>query len=262
MQVECVKSAKIIKYPNRKYVAEIIKSFNTWRFKRSQPSDATLLETSVGTAVAAGRPIPFVLYWGKGFRAQSGKNERGCLDYLLEMEKRIEDVYEAGAHFDILYTDTHATLNGHRREEIDEYFKCLQVDCGVDFRIQRLSEVVSAAQVTDEDVSGVTIEEAREMISRLVGCAEKWYRGYGNAAHGAERYFWMNMVERLAVERIFPSSIFVTFNGVEMRPIFPERLPIFYMYSVKKGTSVKPWFMDEPDAAEAEDSTAPQALRA
>jgi hypothetical protein len=53
----------------------------------------------------------------------------------------------------------------------------------------------------------------------------------------------MNMIERRAVELAFPRSIFVTFNGSEFRGLFPQRLPIFYMYSLRRGVSVKPWFL-------------------
>ena len=51
------------------------------------------------------------------------------------------------------------------------------------------------------------------------------------------------MIERRAVELTFPRSIFVTFNGSEFRGLFPQRLPIFYMYSLRRGVSVKPWFL-------------------
>jgi hypothetical protein len=53
----------------------------------------------------------------------------------------------------------------------------------------------------------------------------------------------MNMVETHAVELAFPGSIFITFSGSELRRLFPEHLPIFYMYSVRRGISVKPWFL-------------------
>ena len=32
-------------------------------------------------------------------------------------------------------------------------------------------------------------------------------------------------------------------NGSELRSLFPERLPVFYMYSLRRGTCVKPWFL-------------------
>jgi len=55
------------------------------------------------------------------------------------------------------------------------------------------------------------------------------------------------MVEKRAVELAFPHSIFVTFNGSEFRSLFPENMPIFFMYSIKRGVSAKPWFL--PDQA-------------
>jgi L-tyrosine isonitrile synthase len=57
-------------------------------------------------------------------------------------------------------------------------------------------------------------------------------------------YYQMNMVEKRAVELAFPRSIFVTFSGSELRSLFPKHLPIFYMYSIKRGVSSKPWFLD------------------
>ena len=58
----------------------------------------------------------------------------------------------------------------------------------------------------------------------------------------------MNMVEKRAVQFAFPRSIFVTFNGSEYRSLFPDRMPIFYMYSLRRGTGVKPWFLPAPQA--------------
>jgi hypothetical protein len=74
-------------------------------------------------------------------------------------------------------------------------------------------------------------------------CAAKWYRGDRAPEEAAVTYFRMNMVEKRAVEVAFPRSIFVTFNGSEFRCLFPERLPIFYMYSLRRGVSIKPWFL-------------------
>ena len=69
------------------------------------------------------------------------------------------------------------------------------------------------------------------------------YRGDGSPKQGAIGYYHMNMIERRAVQLAFPSSIFLTFNGIEYRRLFPELMPIFYMYSLKRGTAEKPWFL-------------------
>ena len=57
------------------------------------------------------------------------------------------------------------------------------------------------------------------------------------------------MVEKRAVELAFPNSIFVTFSPSEFRYLFPDTLPIFYMYSLRRGTGVKPWFLKEDGTA-------------
>ena len=49
-------------------------------------------------------------------------------------------------------------------------------------------------------------------------------------------------------ELAFPNAVFITFNGSEFRCLFPDRMPIFYMYSLKRGVAVKPWFL--PDEAQ------------
>ena len=45
------------------------------------------------------------------------------------------------------------------------------------------------------------------------------------------------------MERAFPRSIFITFNGSHVRSLFPDTLPIFYMFSLRHGISDKPWFL-------------------
>ncbi len=82
-------------------------------------------------------------------------------------------------------------------------------------------------------------------LQRLSECAAKWYRGEGSASEGASEYYRMNMVEKRAVELAFPHAIFITFNGSEFRCLFPDRMPIFYMYSLKRGVSAKPWFLPD-----------------
>ena len=53
------------------------------------------------------------------------------------------------------------------------------------------------------------------------------------------------LVQKRAVELAFPHAIFITFNGSEFRCLFPDRMPIFYMYSLKRGVSAKPWFLPD-----------------
>ena len=117
------------------------------------------------------------------------------------------------------------------------------------------AEAAGAIDLDDEPVS-------EEVLRKLGACAAKWFRGEGTPEEGATRYLQMNMVEKRAVQFAFPRSIFVTFNGSEYRCLFPERMPIFYMYSLRRGMAVKPWFLPSPQATEAPSQATPEPAMA
>jgi hypothetical protein len=220
----------------------ILQSFNTWAFKREQPSNPKLMLASVLRALERHEPVRFVLYWGKGPRHALAAPDVQCLDYLSALARRVREAYPKGASINLLFTDTHAELNGYLPEEIEQYFSAVE-DAARErgfagFRLGRIAK----ASADSIDCSPYSPFPA-ETLWRLSRCAEKWYKGEGTAESGALKYFEMNMREKRAVEQAFPHSIFITFNSSEYRILFPDRLPIFYMYSLKKGVAVKPWFL-------------------
>jgi hypothetical protein len=234
-----VREAKRSPSPNA-LAEKVVSAFNTWAFKREQPSDLSAMTQVVADAIGRGEPVGFVLYWGKGRRCFSGEPEAQTLDYLVRLGERIKSVYAPGASFTLILTDTHAGLNGHLPVCIDQYYASVEVQLGQGgFSICRLSRLVAGLDEEDMPADEVCLETVR----KLQGSAEKWYRGDGSAEDGALHYYRLNMVERRAVERAFPRSIFITFNGSELRRLFPQRLPIFYMYSLRRGVGVKPWFL-------------------
>ena len=241
---------------NHKYAASgpvdadaIIKAFNTWAFKREQPGNPERLVPAVDAAARAGRPVEFVLYWGKGPRAEIAAPDLACLDYLGQLAERVRQVYAPGAIFRLIFTDTHATLNGHPAAAMNAYFDAIDAAAQArGFASTRLSDVVAFAR----DIGAGTAEEepSGEILASLIACAAKWYRGEGSTEQGALDYHRMNMVEKRAVAAAFPEALFVTFNGSEFRDLFPATMPIFYMYSLRRGVGVKPWFMDAQPAAQ------------
>jgi L-tyrosine isonitrile synthase len=225
---------------------KILQAFNTWAFKREQPDSVPRLLEAVAGAVQFARPVPFVLYWGKGPRRGLAEPDTACLDYLASLGSRVRKAYDPGASFRLIFTDTHASLNGHAPHDIEAYFDAVE-GAGRDrgFDGCWLSELVFAAEAAGAiDLADETI--ADDMLQKLGACAAKWFRGEGTVEQGAARYLQMNMIEKRAVQFTFPRSIFATFNGSEFRSLFPERMPVFYMYSLRRGTSVKPWFLPAP----------------
>lgn len=229
----------------------IIKSFNTWAFKREQPGNPERLVPAVEAAMQAGRPLEFVLYWGKGPRAEIAAPDLACLDYLGQLAERVRQAYAPGAVFRLIFTDTHAALNGHTAAAADAYFGAIDAAAQArGFASTRLSDVVAFAREIGADTPEE--EPSGAILASLIACAAKWYRGEGSTEQGALDYHRMNMVEKRAVAAAFPEAVFVTFNGSEFRDLFPATMPIFYMYSLRRGVGVKPWFIvPEPDSGPA-----------
>ena len=231
--------------------AEVLRSFNTWAFKREQPTEPELLAQVVALRLWQEAPISFVLYWGKGPRARIADPDRLCLKYLDQMGKRIASAYEPGAQFHLCLTDTHARLNGHPERDIDTYFGDIAEEAGRHgMKSVRLAQLVANTSAHPQPRADAANDA---MMASLEKCAARWYRGGSNVRDGARTYLEMNAVESAAVAAHYRDTIFLTFNGRAYRGLFPTSMPVFYMYSLKRGTAVKPWFMDEncsafPDA--------------
>jgi hypothetical protein len=228
---------------------DVLRTFNTWAFKREQPSNEPLLRAVTGVAVEKSAQLPFVLYWGKGPRDVAAQPEVDCLRFLARMAARIATVHAAGAAIDLVFTDTHARLNGHSEARLERYVASVQVLADehgfVGHRLSSICEPFMADPPPSEPIPA-------GMRDALEKCAIKWFRGEGSPAEGAQRYFDLNMIEKRAIEATFPQAVFVTFNNSEFRPLFPDHMPIFYMHSLRRGTAVKPWFLPAPPLAAAQ----------
>ena len=222
---------------------QILRSFNTWAYKREQPSDPQLLLQFVAHAVAREEPIPMLFYWGKGLRCMVDEHDIKCMDFLDSLAHRVAAAYPPGAAMRLILTDTHARLNGHAEACIHNYFSEVETEARRrNYACSRLSALVEETQAKAEDYTLGDVIPA-DMLDKLCASALKWYFGGTSAEQGAVIYFHMNMIEKRAVEIAFPDAIFATFNSSKFRILFPRRLPIFYMYSLQRGVSVKPWFL-------------------
>jgi L-tyrosine isonitrile synthase len=235
----------------------VLKTFNTRAFKREQPDKPELMLQLASEAIARNAPLSFIMYWGKGPRAHLGAPELTCLDFIASMTARIRQCHGAGARLSLVFTDTHAEINGHSPQSIAAYFEEL-TGCARHrgFDTHLLSGLVRSCDLpAPPEAFADSVPD--ELFEALRVSATKWFRGEGTSEQGALRYYRANMVEKKVVERAFPRSIFVTFNGSEMQPLFPDALPIFYMYSLRHGVCAKPWFLPSdfiyhPSSATAE----------
>jgi L-tyrosine isonitrile synthase len=222
---------------------QILRSFNTRAFKREKPDKPELMLEFIAQAHARRAPISFAQYWGKGLRPTLATPELVCLDFLDSMISRIGEIYEPGSDFTLVFTDTHAALNGHSQASIHSYFQDLALATRRHrFKICLLSSLMNAPGLQPDGMLERQVPPA-EVLAELRTSATKWFKGEGSPEEGAIRYFQANMVERKVMERAFPRSIFISFNGSRLRSLFPDALPIFYMFSLRHGISDKPWFL-------------------
>lgn len=223
---------------------KVVRAFNSWSFKREQPDSPEQLNAVVRRSVLAGAPVSFVLYWGKGPRDEIAAADLQCINYLASLADRVRLAHAPGVRITLVFTDTHAKLNGHAREATLAYFSAVEEQARLSgFDACLLGDLVVAARICrgPEDIT----ETPDPVIMRaLRKSAARWYRGEGGTEIGALEYYKSNMAEKRAVELAFPQSIFITFNGSALRKLFPENMPVFYMYSLRRGVAVKPWFQD------------------
>jgi hypothetical protein len=223
---------------------KVLQSFNTWGFKREQPSDRQSMLRLIERAIKTSQPLSFALYWGKGPRCALAQPDIQCLDFLSCLADRVKRAHAPGAAVNLIFTDTHAKHNGYPYSGIRAYFSEVRTAAQQrGFATIWLSQL-TRAQVASMKFPGEAIVH-QTTLATLIASAKKWYRGASSPEEGALAYYGMNMIEKRAVELAFPCSIFITFSGSKLRCLFPEHLPIFYMYALRRGTSVKPWFLPE-----------------
>ncbi len=259
----CPNNARSQKGKSPPDIGKVISSFNTWAYKREQPSDPVLLNNIVQASIDRRMPLEFILYWGKGPRSSLATPDEQCLDYLAAFAERVTASYAPGARITLIFTDTHAALNGHSSSNAQQYFAEVEgaatlrgfEGCELGDLVSRYRDKVKRADVLSRPI---------ETMSNLTRSASRWYRGVGGAEAGAAAYYDMNMLEKKVIEAAFPQAIFITFNGSDLRELFPDRLPVFYMYSLRKGFGIKPWFLNSdgsvPPVSVRDDDNAVRAL--
>lgn len=229
--------------PGKTGADQVLRSFNTWKFRRERPSEPELILRTISKAIAIKAPIQFVLYWGKGLRCAVAQPDIECLDFLASFIRRVGEGFNPGAAITLIFTDTHAELNGHSPTDLREYFLGIERFAQTrGFDTRWLSDLMHSVESTSQVDEGIS----KDLAARLTKSATKWYRGEGTAEEGVLKYYQVNMLEKQAVELAFPDSIFITFNSSQFRSVCPDGLPTFYMYARKRGFCIKPWFLPAP----------------
>ena len=106
---------------------QVLGAFNVRAFRREPPGEPHLMLQLISRAIAFNEPVPFIMYWGKGPRATMAKPDLDCIGFLGAMIERVREVYPPGATLKLIFTDTHALLNGHDPVDIRAYFDAIEL---------------------------------------------------------------------------------------------------------------------------------------
>jgi len=222
-------------------VQKVLGAFNTWSFKRCQPRHIDKMRDMVLSCIQDNKPLSFVMYWGKGERDSPNERESDALKYLNDMLSKIRTEHAAGATAALILTDTHAQLNGHETANVNRYFLEMEKLASQYQGIQtiyfttfcKLEEKLLIAKANTHPLS-------KEVMNRLQPSALRHSKKYP-PEQGAALYYWQNQIEKEKVSSVFKNHIFVTYNGNDVDFLFPDDMPIFYMYSMARGRGEKPW---------------------
>ncbi len=232
---------------------EILASLNIWKYKRSQPSGPDKIRELLQRSLVSGAPIGFLAYWGCGSRDSLSDRDRTALERLRDFVSGARRVPQVTPSMTLILTDMHARNNHIPEERMERYFAAVSEHAaGLGMATRRLSDIwgeagMSLAQIRAdiEDPAFVARWEAEPLRARLVGQAAKHVEQGHDPETAARIYYLACEREGAQIAERHPSHIFVTYNPPEFDCVSPG-LPKFYLYSYKEGTSVKPWFVDDP----------------
>jgi long-chain acyl-CoA synthetase len=232
---------------------QIVKALNGHEYRRAHSESMDEIKALVQSALLDGTPLRFVGHWGVGGRAAVNDADIATLDRLKTLIDSINELSRSNfAVLQLVLTDVHGKCNSIPEHLIEQYFNSVASEASQrNFKCVRSSEIWSMygldlAETLKETKTAAFLEfwESFELREDLIRQAGKRYFNPDPPENAAKRYYAVCMKERKPIAGYFKGSIFFTFSPPRSRPILPE-LPTVYWHSMKRGTSVKPWFVED-----------------
>jgi L-tyrosine isonitrile synthase len=220
-----------------------IDSFCIWLNQSGYLRAATSSRSDVGLRLrdlmVTESPLNFVLYWGVWKRPQLNRSAIRLISRLEEFRSQAVATLGIPTQVQIVFTDTHAAINGVDQETIAKGRVELTKAVPQSFQVCSMSSLVQPSNfiVTWEPDSN---SKQRRVADLLVDQANKLF-GEDAAAERASKYYVANIKEAPSVAVRWPLGIFLHYGLPELKVMLPS-LPILYCLAGAKGSSKKPWF--------------------
>lgn len=216
------------------------------RFSRGPRVLTQELSQAIRDSVAVRVPLAFLMPWGKGRKRSTDHAETLAVEFLARLQVRLREVYPPGFNLTVMLTDTHAAINGYTREETTRYFDAVRealrpLAPGYAFTSELWSrtgityEAIDAHARAISDSEWERVEQQMHLVDRARRAVAR-----GDAESCAKRYLVARRLENALLEQLYPSSIYVTSDSIQMSPLLP-RIATLHLYSRRRGWCEKPW---------------------
>ncbi|MCD6523302.1 MAG: hypothetical protein J7K68_06210 [Candidatus Diapherotrites archaeon] len=212
----------------------IYKMLTKREFRRAWPFLPETLKQRIRESIMLGNPLKLVGMWGGHKESKTGMADYSdvlALDNIYRMTKEIP------TNVEIIFCDKHSiVINGRTKFESNRYyFSLLPIVSHYGFKITRLSDIYESSY-------NIKIDDT--LVSKFIPMAKKHARI--RAEKAAERYLKVRISEKKTLEKRYSDAVFFTYSPPEMQFLMPT-LPTLYIYSIKRGVSECPWFMEMPE---------------
>jgi hypothetical protein len=213
--------------------------------------EADRVSATVALAMARKRVVDVTMLWGVGTRNCVGIWEESALKHLGRLDSAVKKSWALGLGFTIIFADIHAGLNNIPHDIVKQYLeslRCLLTATPFDVKLVLLSSLWGEAGFQIEDVlscARLTEKSTKSYnFPRLVESARKRFHG-GDPEKGARDYLAAREVDNKVITSFYPQAIHATYNDPEsMKWLQPSGVPVIYLWSIKKGRSMPPWFFN------------------
>lgn len=234
----------------------VIAATTARRFRRNPAHDEAGLAAAVERALLGDGSLEFLMFWGCGPRRHAAGPDRAAVDALADLLAAAEAAAPVRARAHVICTDVHATNNGHSEVHYRSYFdEVSRLARGLDVQFEFESAVWHRGGLTRAGIEALEREagflarwDRFALRDRFVQQAGRHSR-LANKTLAARHYYATCLLEREVLRSLYPSSIFLTYNGPDFNECFPD-LPTLYVYPGPRGRNDKPWFVDVDEPAQ------------
>jgi hypothetical protein len=216
------------------------------------------------------KEVNIIKYWGAGDKSSADQNDLTALIHLLGFIRALEKKFQKSINLTLIFTDTHAILNGYPINDFKKYFKDIGRVLNYfnydhifmseilsnylhENNLKNVEELVQSIISTCRNRNLEIFYEDSGPIETLRRSAEKYslrYKNKGNFNKNAfenidqavDSYLTITALEKPVIEKRYENSLLLTYNSFLDGYLTLPGLPAIQIYSYRRGVISRPWF--------------------